>query len=105
MRTLRNLTGFLFGFVIAICAALALLSPAHSEPMPQIHGTLAMILALDASGGIIAAKIIGAPKTLSECGEMAKAAQAKLAGIEKPAEVAVLVTACVSMHGQPGIEA
>lgn len=106
MRLIRNTTGFMFGVVIAICAGLALIAPAHSaEVKGQVHGVLAMVLALDAQGHIIGAQIIGLPKNLTECGEMTKAAQAKLAGIERPAEVSILVTACVTMQGEPGIEA
>ena len=102
---IRRFTGFLFGFVIAVCAGLAML-PAHSAQVKgQIHGVLAMVLALDAQGHIIGAQIIGLPKTLAECGDMTKEAQSHLAGIEKPPEVAVLVTACVTMQGEPGIEA
>ena len=72
---------------------------------PSATTVLAMVLALDAQGHIIGAQIIGLPKTLAECGDMTKEAQSKLAGIEKPPEVAVLVTACVTMQGEPGIEA
>ena len=97
MRTLRNLTGFLFGMVIAMCLALAMLPRAHAAAPPHIRGVLAMIIGIDESGNVVGAKLIGLPTTMAECGEITKQAQATLPQMTPPKGV-TLITACVALQ-------
>lgn len=99
---MRNVTALLFGFVIGICIGLALIPRAHGAPaQPQIHGILAMALAIDAQGAIIGAELIGVPKTLAECDELTKPAAAKLKDQHALPGIQVVI-ACVDMHVEIG---
>lgn len=92
----NRLIGFMFGFVIAIVAGLAMLPRAHAET-PAVRGIVAMILAIDGAHAIVGAQVIGFPQDMAECGELTKQAQASIPEMHPPKGV-VLITACVDMR-------
>ena len=99
---MKRLTAFLFGFVIAVCAGLAMLPKAHGA-QPTVRGVLAMVLAIDANGAIVGAQLIGIPKDMAECNEITKQVQAKLPNLPLMNGAQRILTACVEMRTDNGV--
>ena len=98
MKMIRNATGFLFGFTIAVCMALAMLPRAHAAAPPHIHGILPMIVAIDGGGKIVGVKLLGTvAASMDECSQVLKQVQPELPSIQVP-EGVILITACVDLR-------
>jgi hypothetical protein len=98
---IKRVIGFMFGFVIAICAGIAMLPKAHGAVPPHIHGVLPMLLAIDSQGNIVGAKLLGVTPDMTACGEIQKQAQAQIAEMTGIPGATVIV-ACVDMRADNG---
>lgn len=95
MRTLANLTGFLFGLVFAVVAFLAM-APAHSDE-PKAKLTQMMIIVAYSKGEAVAAQAVGFATDVDSCRTGLLAALGEI----KPKKDVTLAAVCTPLPPAP----